>query len=114
MPDTMPARAWAPDSWRTCPIKQVPTYPNGEKLASMEALPSHRGHLLNWYDTQRLTPPIPCGASAGQVLALVGAGREGTPSFARGQVSGRVWAMQRRIVNVERSLRVERRGRASK
>ena len=37
MPDTMPARTWSPDSWRACPIRQVPSYPDPEKLASMEA-----------------------------------------------------------------------------
>src|SRR5271166_4010392 len=37
MPDTMPARAWTPDSWRACPIRQVPTYPDLDKLAAMEA-----------------------------------------------------------------------------
>ena len=37
MPDTMPARTWAPDSWRACPIRQVPAYPDPAKLAAMEA-----------------------------------------------------------------------------
>ena len=37
MPDTMPARAWTPDSWRDCPIRQVPAYPDPDKLAAMEA-----------------------------------------------------------------------------
>ena len=37
MPDTMPARSWTPNSWRECPIRQVPAYPDLEKLASMEA-----------------------------------------------------------------------------
>ena len=31
------ARAWTPDSWRACPIRQVPDYPDAEKLAAMEA-----------------------------------------------------------------------------
>ena len=38
MPDTMPARAWTPDSWRDCPIRQVPAYPDPDKLASMAHL----------------------------------------------------------------------------
>src|SRR5271166_2253267 len=37
MPDTMPSLVWTPDSWRDCPIRQVPTYPDLEKLAAMEA-----------------------------------------------------------------------------
>ena len=37
MPDTMPARTWTPDSWRDCPIRQVPAYPDPDKLAAMEA-----------------------------------------------------------------------------
>ena len=37
MPDTMPARTWTPNSWRDCPIRQVPAYPDPEKLAAMEA-----------------------------------------------------------------------------
>ena len=42
MPTTTPARAasprpWNPDSWRDCPIRQVPTYPDLAKLADMEA-----------------------------------------------------------------------------
>ena len=28
---------WTPDSWRNCPIRQVPSYPDPAKLASMEA-----------------------------------------------------------------------------
>jgi len=28
---------WSPESWRALPIKQMPTYPDGEKLAAMEA-----------------------------------------------------------------------------
>jgi 3-deoxy-7-phosphoheptulonate synthase len=42
MPTTTPASAvspspWNPDSWRDCPIRQVPTYPDLAKLADMEA-----------------------------------------------------------------------------
>src|SRR6201994_1611547 len=42
MPTTTPAsaaslRAWNPDSWRDCPIRQVPTYPDTTKLQEMEA-----------------------------------------------------------------------------
>jgi len=28
---------WTPDSWRDCPIRQVPAYPDPDKLAAMEA-----------------------------------------------------------------------------
>jgi 3-deoxy-7-phosphoheptulonate synthase len=42
MPTTMPAsaaspRPWDPNSWRDCPIRQVPTYPDPAKLQDMEA-----------------------------------------------------------------------------
>ena len=43
MPTTTPAasaaplRPWNPDSWRDCPIRQVPTYPDATKLQEMEA-----------------------------------------------------------------------------
>jgi 3-deoxy-7-phosphoheptulonate synthase len=47
MPTTSPAstssppvgatRAWDPNSWRDCPIRQVPSYPDQTKLAEMEA-----------------------------------------------------------------------------
>src|SRR6516165_1402697 len=29
--------SWTPGSWRNCPIKQVPSYPNPDRLAAMEA-----------------------------------------------------------------------------
>src|ERR1700733_7163457 len=42
MPTTKPAsaatsRPWNPNSWRDCPIRQVPTYPDATKLQEMEA-----------------------------------------------------------------------------
>jgi 3-deoxy-7-phosphoheptulonate synthase len=42
MPTTTPTRAasprpWTPNSWRDCPIRQVPTYPDMTKLQDMEA-----------------------------------------------------------------------------
>ncbi|HEX3993325.1 MAG TPA: 3-deoxy-7-phosphoheptulonate synthase, partial [Acetobacteraceae bacterium] len=42
MPTTSPAgdaflRPWNPNSWRDCPIRQVPTYPDVTKLQDMEA-----------------------------------------------------------------------------
>jgi 3-deoxy-7-phosphoheptulonate synthase len=42
MPTTTPAsaappRPWDPDSWRDCPIRQVPNYPDATKLQEMEA-----------------------------------------------------------------------------
>jgi 3-deoxy-7-phosphoheptulonate synthase len=42
MPTTKPAstatlRPWDPNSWRDCPIRQVPTYPDVTKLEDMEA-----------------------------------------------------------------------------
>jgi len=39
MPTTTPAAApaWTPNSWRACPIRQVPAYPDPAKLAEMES-----------------------------------------------------------------------------
>ncbi|HEX3576487.1 MAG TPA: 3-deoxy-7-phosphoheptulonate synthase class II [Rhodopila sp.] len=42
MPTDRPAsaaspRAWSPNSWRDCPIRQVPTYPDVTRLEDMEA-----------------------------------------------------------------------------
>src|ERR1700727_3141019 len=37
MPTTDTNRAWNPDSWRDRPIRQVPAYPDPQKLAAMEA-----------------------------------------------------------------------------
>jgi 3-deoxy-7-phosphoheptulonate synthase len=37
MPITDTNRAWNPDSWRDRPIRQVPAYPDPQKLAAMEA-----------------------------------------------------------------------------
>jgi 3-deoxy-7-phosphoheptulonate synthase len=42
MPTTKPAsaanaRSWNPNSWRDCPIRQVPTYPDATRLEAMEA-----------------------------------------------------------------------------
>jgi 3-deoxy-7-phosphoheptulonate synthase len=31
------ARSWNPNSWRDCPIRQVPTYPDATRLEAMEA-----------------------------------------------------------------------------
>src|ERR1700756_4222830 len=36
-PSATAARSWNPDSWRDCPIRQVPAYPDPAKLAEMEA-----------------------------------------------------------------------------
>ena len=32
MPANMTARTWTPDTWRDCPIRQVPAYPDAAKL----------------------------------------------------------------------------------
>ncbi len=49
----------------------------GRTLATMHALPKHRGHLYNWYDTQTLAPLAPrylsavdSGNLAGHLLTL--------------------------------------------
>ncbi|WP_428488702.1 class II 3-deoxy-7-phosphoheptulonate synthase [Rhodopila sp.] len=35
--ESPPQRPWNPNSWRDCPIRQVPTYPDATKLEQMEA-----------------------------------------------------------------------------
>lgn len=37
IPPAVKTSGWTPQSWRSCPIRQVPSYPNPDKLVAMEA-----------------------------------------------------------------------------
>src|SRR5580704_3703132 len=71
MPDTMPARVWTPDSWRECPIRQVPTYPDHAKLASMEARIGKYPPLVFAGEARRLKAYL-AQASEGKAFVLQG------------------------------------------
>ena len=52
-------------------------------LATLDTLPRHRGHILNWIDTQTLAPLLPAyvstvdsGNLCGHLVAVAGACRE--------------------------------------
>src|SRR5271157_1342319 len=71
MPDTMPARAWTPDSWRACPIRQVPTYPDLAKLAEMEARLRRYPPLVFAGEARRLKAHL-AAAAEGKAFVLQG------------------------------------------
>ncbi len=71
MPDTMPAHAWTPDSWRACPIRQVPTYPDPEKLAAMEARIGRYPPLVFAGEARRLKAHL-AAAAEGRAFVLQG------------------------------------------
>ena len=71
MPDTMPARAWTPDSWRDCPIRQVPAYPDPEKLAAMEARIGQYPPLVFAGEARRLKAHLALAAE-GKAFVLQG------------------------------------------
>jgi len=73
--DTITARhltdSWTPASWRDCPIKQVPSYPDAAKLASMEARLSRFPPLVFAGEARRLKAQLALAAS-GQAFVLQG------------------------------------------
>jgi 3-deoxy-7-phosphoheptulonate synthase len=71
MPDTMPVRTWSPDSWRACPIRQVPSYPDPEKLASMEARIGRYPPLVFAGEARRLKAHLALAAE-GKAFVLQG------------------------------------------
>ena len=71
MPDTMPARSWTPNSWRECPIRQVPAYPDLEKLASMEARIGRYPPLVFAGEARRLKAHL-AQAAEGKAFVLQG------------------------------------------
>jgi 3-deoxy-7-phosphoheptulonate synthase len=71
MPDTNPVRSWTPDSWRACPIRQVPAYPDPEKLAEMENRIRRYPPLVFAGEARRLKAHL-AQASEGKAFVLQG------------------------------------------
>jgi 3-deoxy-7-phosphoheptulonate synthase len=62
---------WTPDSWRDCPIRQVPSYPDAAKLASMEARLSRFPPLVFAGEARRLRDAL-ARAAEGKAFVLQG------------------------------------------
>src|ERR1700709_1049301 len=62
---------WTPKSWRDCPIRQVPSYPDAAKLASMEARLSRFPPLVFAGEARRLEDAL-AGAAEGKAFVLQG------------------------------------------
>ncbi|HTJ89889.1 MAG TPA: 3-deoxy-7-phosphoheptulonate synthase class II [Acidocella sp.] len=75
MDTTTPVRTgnedWTPDSWRNCPIRQVPSYPDEAKLAAMEARLTRFPPLVFAGEARRLKAQLGLAAS-GQAFVLQG------------------------------------------
>ncbi len=63
--------AWTPDSWRACPIRQVPAYPDEAKLAAMEARIGRYPPLVFAGEARRLKAQLALAAE-GKALVLQG------------------------------------------
>src|SRR5581483_947908 len=72
-------RAWTPESWRACPIRQVPSYPDEAKLAAMEARIGRYPPLVFAGEARRLKAHL---ALAAEGKALVLQGGDCAESFA--------------------------------
>jgi 3-deoxy-7-phosphoheptulonate synthase len=62
---------WTPNSWRDCPIRQVPSYPDGAKLASMEARLSRFPPLVFAGEARRLRQAL-ARVAEGKAFVLQG------------------------------------------
>jgi 3-deoxy-7-phosphoheptulonate synthase len=62
---------WTPASWRHCPIRQVPSYPDADKLAAMEARLTRFPPLVFAGEARRLKAALALAAS-GQAFVLQG------------------------------------------
>jgi 3-deoxy-7-phosphoheptulonate synthase len=62
---------WTPASWRACPIRQVPSYPDEAKLAAMEARLTRFPPLVFAGEARRLKAQLALAAS-GQAFVLQG------------------------------------------
>ena len=62
---------WTPNSWRDCPIRQVPSYPDAAKLASMEARLSRFPPLVFAGEARRLKDAL-ARAAEGRAFVLQG------------------------------------------
>src|SRR3978361_239248 len=60
-----------PESWRACPIRQVPSYPDAAKLASMEARLSRFPPLVFAGEARRLKDAL-ARAAEGKAFVLQG------------------------------------------
>jgi 3-deoxy-7-phosphoheptulonate synthase len=73
--DTMtpahPTPGWTPASWRNCPIRQVPSYPDEAALAAMEARLTRFPPLVFAGEARRLKAQLGLAAS-GQAFVLQG------------------------------------------
>ncbi|KAK1864054.1 hypothetical protein I4F81_006604 [Pyropia yezoensis] len=65
------ARTWTPDSWRTMPIKQTPTYPDQEAVEAVEKRLRGGLPLVFSGETDRLTEAL-ARASQGKAFVLQG------------------------------------------
>jgi 3-deoxy-7-phosphoheptulonate synthase len=65
------ASGWTPSSWRNCPIRQVPSYPDEAKLAAMEARLTRFPPLVFAGEARRLKTQLGLAAS-GQAFVLQG------------------------------------------
>src|SRR5450432_1501080 len=66
-----PARPWNPNSWRDCPIRQVPSYPDATKLADMEARLGKYPPLVFAGEARRLKAQLALAAE-GKAFVLQG------------------------------------------
>ena len=64
-------RAWNPDSWRDCPIRQVPNYPDQAALEAMEAKIGRYPPLVFAGEARRLKAAL-AQASEGKAFVLQG------------------------------------------
>lgn len=62
---------WTPQSWRNCPIRQVPSYPNPEQLAAMEARLAKFPPLVFAGEARNLKAQL-ARAAKGQAFVLQG------------------------------------------
>ncbi|HTU55567.1 MAG TPA: 3-deoxy-7-phosphoheptulonate synthase class II [Acetobacteraceae bacterium] len=67
----MPERDWTPDSWRARPIRQLPVYPDAEKLAAVEARLRRFPPLVFAGEARRLKAALAL-ASEGRAFVLQG------------------------------------------
>jgi 3-deoxy-7-phosphoheptulonate synthase len=68
---SLPARDWTPDSWRARPIRQVPAYPDPEKLAAMEKRLRRHPPLVFAGEARRLRASL-ARAADGRAFVLQG------------------------------------------
>ena len=72
-------KSWTPESWRSAPIRQLPTYPDGEKLAAVEAKLKKYPPLIFAGEARRLKAAL---AMAAEGRAFVLQGGDCAESFA--------------------------------